>query len=103
MENNISQNLNTFKNVIVTEIELKDGSKTQIITIFNHSQIGFEEVNIGVKTALEHSRKAKSMESTFSSIKGGKLNPFCFFKKTDIKDYRPELDPSLNPHIITAV
>ena len=103
MENNISLNQNTFKNVIVTEIELKDGRKTQMITIFNHSQIGFDEVNIGIKTALEHSHNAKYMESVFSSIKEGRINPICFFEKTAIQDYRPEIDPSLNSYIRTVV
>lgn len=103
MENNVMQHQNTFKNVIVTEIELKDGTKTQMITIFNHSQIGFDEVNIGIKTALEHSHNAKNMESVFSSFKDGLINPICFFDKTPIEDYRPELDPSLNPHLKNAV
>ncbi len=103
MKDNLPQNLNTFKNVIVTEIELKDGTKTQMITIFNHSQIGFEEVNLGIKKGLEYSHNVRNMQSTVSSVKDGKLNPLIFFDKTDIKEYRPELDPSLNPHIRTAV
>lgn len=103
MKKNLPKNLNTFKNVIVTEIELKDGSKSQMITIFNHSQIGYDEVNIGIKRALEYSHKAKNMQSTVSSVKDGKLNPFIFFEKTDIEEYRPELDPSLNNRIKQAV
>ena len=103
MKKELPQNINTFKNVIVTEIELKDGTKTQMITIFNHSQIGFKEVNVGIKTALEHSQNVKNMESVFSSFKDGAIHPICWFNKTPIEDYRPELDPSLNPHLKTAV
>ncbi|MBD3724256.1 MAG: hypothetical protein IE891_05615 [Flavobacteriaceae bacterium] len=38
---------------LVTTIELKNGKIVPIITMFNDSQIDFEEVNIGVNTMIK--------------------------------------------------
>ena len=77
-----------FKNAIVSNIELKNGITTQIITIFNSNEINFEEMVIGINTAVyrqsEFYNNIKSIQNTFSSIRNGILKPFATYKKNEI-------------------
>lgn len=61
-----------FSNALITNVELKDGSTTQIVTLFNNSEIGFEEVMIGVRKTLEFTPDAFAMKNEFMRIKNGK-------------------------------
>ena len=71
-----------FKHTIVTDVELKSGKKTQVITIFNNSEVNFEEMLIGIDIAFERQDKfyknIKSTKHTFSTIKKEGLDPFIF-------------------------
>lgn len=91
-----STSVNNLHNVIITDVLLKNGKITQVVTIFNNRDIDFECVNIGVTKALERSRVATKMKSTFSSYKNKVSDTISEFEETLIKDYRPELDPDLN-------
>ena len=77
-----------FKNAIVSNIELKNGINTQIITIFNSNEINFEEMVIGINTAVyrqsEIYNNIKSIQNTFSSIKNGNLKPFATYIKNEM-------------------
>ena len=80
----IELNQVNFKNAIVSSIELKNGTNSQIITIFNSNEINFEEMVIGINTAVyrqsEIYNNIKSIQNTFSSIKNGNLKPFATYK-----------------------
>lgn len=77
----------TFSQTIVTDIELKNGKNTQIITIFNNNEIDFEELAIGLDTAInrqvEFYKNIKSKKHTLCSIKTGVLKGFAFFPKVE--------------------
>jgi 6-phosphofructokinase len=77
----------TFSQTIVTDIELKNGKNTQIITVFNNQDINFEEVSIGIDTAIkrqvEFYKNIKSAKHTLCSIKTGILKPFIFYDKVE--------------------
>ena len=84
----IELNQVNFKNAIVSSIELKNGTNSQIITIFNSNEINFEEMVIGINTAVyrqsEIYNNIKSIQNTFSSIKNGNLKPFATYSKNEI-------------------
>lgn len=77
----------TFKNAIVSNLELTDGKQTQIVTIFNSNEINFEDVIIGVNTAIERQAvnhgNIKSAQNTFSKIEHGTLKPFASYKRRE--------------------
>ena len=85
METNIALNQMEFRNAIVSNIELENGTHTQIITIFNNSELHFEEVKIGIDTGLERINKGysriKSVQSTFSRLQDGTLKPSAVYQK----------------------
>ncbi|WP_348824016.1 hypothetical protein [Flavobacterium aestuarii] len=78
-----------FKHTIVTDIELINGKKTQVITIFNSCEINFEEMAIGISTALERQSRfynnIKSTQHTFCSIKEKGLNEIAKYHKQEFK------------------
>lgn len=91
---------NPFYNALITEVEFKTGEKTKMITLFNTLEIGFEEVNLGVKRALECSHKVKSMHSSLCTVKSGIIKENIRFEKQQIKDLAPEeLFPNLANHL----
>lgn len=100
MKNTLIQNpeIQQFKNALVTDVELKNGCRTQVLTVFNHSDIDLEVVNIGIREALAKSHRAVSMQSSFYSIKTGELKKVLEFERTEIQEYNPEKDLTLNPH-----
>jgi chaperonin GroEL (HSP60 family) len=68
-----------FKHALVTQVELNNGKKTEVITLFNHNEVDFEEINAGINDALSHCRNVYKSKSTFCSIKNGKIEPFAHF------------------------
>ena len=88
---------------IVTDVLLKNGKTTQIITIFNAIDIEDDYINIGITKALEFSHRADKMKSNFCSFKKGKLKTIAEFEETKIKEYSPENDPDLNKNLQNEV
>jgi hypothetical protein len=77
---------NQFMRVMVTDVELKNGTETKMMTIFDNSNVGFEEVFIGIRKGLEFISEAKSMTSKLFSVENGKLKESGVkFEKTPIK------------------
>jgi len=78
-----------FKHSIVTDIELSNSKKTQIITIFNNSEINFEEMVIGINTAINRQSKfynnIKSTQHTFCRVKKEGLDKILFYGKTEFE------------------
>ncbi|QZL00105.1 hypothetical protein K5L04_10410 [Flavobacterium psychrophilum] len=82
-----------FRNAIVSNIELENGTQTQIITIFNNQEFNFEEMKIGIDTSLNRINKdynpIKSVQTTFNSIQDAKLKPFAVCKKQEFYNLKP--------------
>lgn len=78
-------NNNIMRNALVTNIELRNGKTTSIVTLFNSHEFSFEEINIGITTALNRESKFKgniiSKQSAFFSIKDSVLKLFAKFPK----------------------
>lgn len=73
---------------IVTEVLLKNGKRTQIITLFNQNEINFEEIMIGVKEGLRHNRETYSYQSSMcSGVKQGILKVMCSTSWNTIKHF----------------
>lgn len=87
MSTEIALNQVGFRNEIVSNIELENGTQTQIITIFNNHEFNFEEMKIGIDTSLNRINKdynpIKSVQTTFNSIQDAKLKPFAVYKKQE--------------------
>jgi hypothetical protein len=66
---------------LVTNVELANGKKSQVVTLFNFKDIGFEEVNIGVYNALSMQEHVTSMQSDLTVIKNGKPKLEAHFEK----------------------
>ncbi len=88
MENVLTQNSNSvalnndlidvtntnLPHAIVTEVLLKNGKRTQIITLFNQNEINCEEIELGVKEGLQHNRETYSYKSSMcAGVKQGLL------------------------------
>ena len=68
-----------FSNTIVSEIELTNGEITQVVTLFNHRDVNFEEMNIGINMTFSRCGNVAKSKNTFCSLKSGKINPFGLF------------------------
>jgi len=80
-----------FGNAIVSNIEFQNGKQSQIITIFNNNDFHFEEIKIGIDTAINRIQKdyhnhISSVQTTFNSIKDAKLKTLVTYKKTEFKN-----------------
>lgn len=88
MENVLTQNSNSvalnndlidvtntnLPHAIVTEVLLKNGKRTQIITLFNQNEINNEEIEIGIHQGLRHNRETYSYQSSMcAGVKQGFL------------------------------
>jgi hypothetical protein len=83
---------NQFMRVMVTDVELKNGTETKMMTIFDNSNVGFEEVFIGIRKGLEIISEAKSMTSKLFSVENGKLKESGVkFEKIKIKHCQPAM------------
>lgn len=79
----IIENVNSIKSshAMVTQVGLKNGSVTAMVTLFDNSLIGFEEVKIGVNTALQLEENVMSEQSTLYTLNNGKLDKFTDYDK----------------------
>ena len=66
-------------NAMLFEIELKNGKKSMITTIYNHSDLDFEELVSHTQIALKKSNKIKSVKTTVGSIKSGQFEGLFFY------------------------
>ena len=98
MSTEIALNQVGFRNAIVSNIELENGTQTQIITIFNNHEFNFEETKIGIDTSLNRINKdynpIKSVQTTFNSIQDAKLKPFAVYKKQEFFNLKPNNNES---------
>jgi hypothetical protein len=62
----------TATHALITNVELTNGKKSQVVTLFNFKDVGFEEVYIGVYNALSMQEHITSMQSTLNVITDGK-------------------------------
>lgn len=85
-----------YKNALITSVKLKNGQTAKMVTVFNNTELNFEELNIGVKKGLERTRKAETMQSTLYVLKESEIEPIIRFEEQQLRDYNPKLDPSLN-------
>ena len=60
--------------VLVTDVEMKDGSATQVLTFFSADLIGWEEVYVGVRKTLEYTDGIDVMKCKVHHIKNGQLS-----------------------------
>ena len=83
---------NQFMRVMMTDVELKSGASTKMMTIFDNSNIGFEEVFLGIRKSLEHVSETKTMHSKLFSVKDGALvESGIKTEKQIIKHWRPAM------------
>lgn len=85
---NIETKQVVLKSALISDIELKNGEKTQIITIFNNRDCPFEEIKIGLDTAIKrivefYPHNIKTVQTTLNGITKTGLKPFFFYKKTE--------------------
>lgn len=66
-------------NAMLFEIELKNGKKSMITTIYNHTDLDFEELVSHTQIALKKSNKIKSVKTTVGSIKSGQFEGLFFY------------------------
>ena len=79
--------LKEFKDALITDVELKDGTTTQAILIFNRCELSFEEMNRGINDSLSYV-SAKTAKTKIYSIKNGKLEASTEFDEVKIKSKR---------------
>lgn len=89
MITDVAENIE-FRNAIVSNIELKNGTQTQIVTIFNNSEFNFEEMKIGLDYALGRIQKnyvsIKSVQTNFNKIIDAKLHTVAKFRKQEFEN-----------------
>ncbi len=77
--------MNAPTHALITHVELKNGKVAPIITMFNCSEIDFEEVNIGVTTTLSRQNKFNggfiSRVSKLYRLKKGEIELITEFQK----------------------
>ena len=74
----------TASHALVTNIELPNGKTNSIVTIFNSHEFSFEELSIGITSALYRGAsfdEYTSRQSTLYSINDGKLKKAAGFPK----------------------
>jgi hypothetical protein len=83
---------NQFMLVMMTDVELKNGASTKMMTIFDNSNIGYEEIYIGIRKGLEFVSQTKSMTCQLFSIENGTLKENGLpFEKLKIKHWQPQI------------
>jgi hypothetical protein len=60
--------------LLVTDVQLKDGSETQVLTFFSADLIGWEEVFVGVRKTLEYTDDVNLMKCKLHAVKNGQLS-----------------------------
>ena len=66
---NIQEKLPKNANMLVSNIKMKDGTNTQILTLFENYKIGFEEIEIGVIKGLEFLSEVDTVQNKLYSIR----------------------------------
>jgi len=77
----VNENQLFYKHALVCDIVLNNGKQTKAIVIFNHNELNFEEINVGMNVAFSYCNVRKH-KNTFCSIKNGNLNPLAHFHET---------------------
>lgn len=78
-----------YKNALITSVKLKNGQTTQMITVFNNSELNFEEINLGIKKGLERTHNVQSMQSVLCVLTGKEIEPVIKFDEQPLTDYKP--------------
>ena len=68
---NIQEKLPKNVNMLVSNIKMKDGTNTQILTLFENHKIGFEEIEI-IK-GLEFLSEVDMVQNELYSIRNGNI------------------------------
>lgn len=73
----------SFKSALKFEIELKNGSNSQIITIFNGNEVNFEDLVKHTENALcdQTNHKIKSIQTTLGYIGNGLFQNVAMYNK----------------------
>ncbi|MBO6185053.1 MAG: hypothetical protein J6O88_10280 [Chryseobacterium sp.] len=66
-------------NAMIFEIELKNGKKSMMTTIYNNSDLDFEELVSHTQIALKKSNKVKSVKTTVGSLRSGQFEGIFFY------------------------
>ena len=69
----IQEKLPKKVNMLVSNIKMKDGTNTQILTLFENHKIGFEEIEIGVIKGLEFLSEVDTVQDELYSIRNGNI------------------------------
>lgn len=76
-----------MSNAVVTNVQLRNGKTASIVTLFNSSEFSFEDINIGVTTAINRESKFNdsvvSKQSAMFSIKDSALKLMARFQKVN--------------------
>lgn len=75
------QNMQNLKlgNAMLFEIELKNGKKSIMTTMYNNADVDIEELVLHTQIAMKKSNKIKSVKTTVGSIKSGKFEGIFFY------------------------
>lgn len=83
-----SELLKAPTHALITNVILKNGNNAPIITMFNCADFSFEEIKIGVDTAINRHDKiqldAVSKQSTLYRVNNGNLKSVAIYPKTNI-------------------
>ena len=94
MENTLApfdpKNLQKFTNFMVFDVEMKDGTITQVVTFFDTHEVGYEEIQIGMKKTLEFCSLTKKFNTSMFRLKNNNIlsTGLGFFEEI-IKHYKP--------------
>lgn len=69
-----------FSTAIETNIVLKDGRKTQILTVLNSSDIPFEEIVVGINQGLSLLYDIKTSQSKIGTINALGIKKFTQYE-----------------------
>lgn len=79
-----------LRHAIVSNVQFENGTETELVTIFNNNDLNFEEMNIGLNTALQRISKfykpVKSVNSSYGSIENGAYKKCAEFMSVKIKN-----------------
>lgn len=89
---NIQEKLPKNVNMLVSNIKMKDGTNTQILTLFENHKIGFEEIEI-IK-GLEFLSEVDMVQNELYSIRNGNIyeSSIRFAKKKNNYRYATHRD-----------
>lgn len=68
-----------YTSAIVSEVELGNGTVTQVVLVFNNYEVDFEEMNIGLTYAFSRCTNIRKSKNILYSLREGILKPFAAF------------------------